>query len=198
MNKGVTIGIVVVVLVVLVVVIFSLNGGDDSVSSGDVGGGAVEPSEGDVVNEVPAPGADDDVEEMIVVDGDESGEEDEEMGEGEEDEESEAEMPGGDGVVTVTSSGFVPSTLEISLGSSVTFVNEAGRGSWPATDVHPTHRSYPGSDISKCITSEVNDIFDACSSLSAGGSYTFTFNEGGEWNYHDHLSPGIRGKIVVS
>ncbi|MEK6824273.1 MAG: hypothetical protein AABY02_00300, partial [Nanoarchaeota archaeon] len=62
---------------------------------------------------------------------------------------------------------------------------------------HPSHKNYPGSDIAKCGTSEASTIFDACKGLAQGESYSFTFNEVGSWNYHDHLNPNLRGTVIV-
>ena len=68
--------------------------------------------------------------------------------------------------VEITLSGFSPKTLTINKGDTVTWVNKLSRQSWPASAVHPTHKSYPGSGIEKCGTSEENQIFDACSGLN--------------------------------
>ncbi len=103
----------------------------------------------------------------------------------------------GGNVIEITSDGFSPSTLEINKGETVTFINKDSREHWPASAMHPTHRAYPGSDREKCGTSEQNNIFDACRDLKAGESYSFTFNEVGSWNYHDHLNTGMFGKIIV-
>lgn len=99
--------------------------------------------------------------------------------------------------VEFSSSGYFPSTLTIKIGDTINFVNEDVRLTWPASDIHPTHTVYPGSSISKCGTSEENKIFDACKGLQQGESYSFTFNEAGTWSYHDHLSPGKKGTIIV-
>ena len=93
--------------------------------------------------------------------------------------------------------GYTPNTLTIKIGDTINFVNEDVRLTWPASDIHPTHTVYPGSSISKCGTSEENKIFDACKGLQQGESYSFTFNEAGTWSYHDHLSPGKKGTIIV-
>ncbi|MEK6872599.1 MAG: hypothetical protein AABW90_01135 [Nanoarchaeota archaeon] len=100
-------------------------------------------------------------------------------------------------VVEITSSGFFPQSLTISQGKEITFINKDSGLSWPASAVHTEHRAYPGSDISKCNTSEKNKIFDACGGLKNGESYSFTFNEKGSWRYHDHLNPSSTGVIVV-
>src|SRR3990172_6989615 len=64
-------------------------------------------------------------------------------------------------VIEITSSGFTPSTLTISKGTTVTFINKDTEEHWPASAIHPTHQAYPGSGIEKCGTSEQNMIFDA-------------------------------------
>jgi len=100
--------------------------------------------------------------------------------------------------IEITSSGFSPKTLEINAGDTVTWTNKDSRNHWPASAIHPTHTVYPGSSISKCGTSAESEIFDACNGLSAGESYSFTFNEKGTWKYHDHLSISRTGTIIVN
>ena len=100
--------------------------------------------------------------------------------------------------IEITSSGFSPKTLEINAGDTVTWTNKDSRNHWPASASHPTHTIYPGSSISKCGTSAESETFDACNGLSAGESYSFTFNEKGTWKYHDHLSISRTGTIIVN
>lgn len=101
-------------------------------------------------------------------------------------------------LVEIIGSGFSPSTLTINKGDTILFQNIHPEESWPASVVHPTHTVYPGSGISKCGTAEENMIFDACGGLSPDyGTYSFTFNEVGTWNYHDHLDTGKTGTIIV-
>ena len=100
--------------------------------------------------------------------------------------------------VEITSSGFSPTALNVNQGDVVTFINKGSSSSWPASAIHPTHTVYPGSDIKKCGGSEEEMIFDACKGLKTGESWTFTFNEVGTWSYHDHLSTGRKGTIVVN
>lgn len=100
-------------------------------------------------------------------------------------------------VVEMTSEGFSPLVLEISVGGEVIFVNSGQVPMWPATDIHPTHKIYPDSNIDKCGTSKERNIFDACKGISAGEEYAFTFNEVGTWKYHDHLHPWLKGEIIV-
>ena len=100
-------------------------------------------------------------------------------------------------IVEMTSSGFNPQTVTINNGDTVTWVNLDTSSHWPASASHPTHTVYPGSGIQKCGTAEQPNIFDACKELGPEETYSFTFNEVGEWNYHDHKNPSLFGKIVV-
>ncbi len=93
--------------------------------------------------------------------------------------------------IEITSSGFSPSTLTVSKGTTVTFITMDGGEYWPASAVHPSHTVYPTEG--GCIGS----TFDACKGLAEGETFEFTFDETGEWSYHDHLNPGIRGTIIV-
>ncbi len=92
---------------------------------------------------------------------------------------------------------FLPSILEAKKGDVVTFKNTGEKNVWPASDLHPTHKDYPGSDIKKCVTNEKTKIFDACGGLKTGESWSFQFDEIGAWTYHDHLSAKLTGTIVV-
>lgn len=99
--------------------------------------------------------------------------------------------------IKITNSGYEPSTLEIAQGDKVTWVSEADELNWPASAMHPTHKIYPDSGIEKCGTSEETDIFDACKGLQKGENWSFTFNNKGEWAYHDHINVRMFGKIIV-
>jgi plastocyanin len=100
-------------------------------------------------------------------------------------------------IIKITANGFEPEEVEITKGTKVTWINEQPNPSWPASAVHPTHEVYPGSSIKKCGTPEQDKIFDACRGLNQGESWSFVFNEIGEWYYHDHLNPSWKGEIVV-
>lgn len=101
-------------------------------------------------------------------------------------------------MVTIDAEGeYVPQTLTIAQGDTVTWVNEGNSRNWPATDAHPSHTVYPGSSIAKCGGDERTTIFDACTGLAQGESYSFTFMEKGTWPYHDHLRSSATGTIIV-
>ena len=99
--------------------------------------------------------------------------------------------------ITYDDNGFSPNPLTVKVGTKVTFINNISADFWPASAVHPTHEAYPGSSITKCGTSAVGAIFDACASVAPGASWTFTFKEKGSWWYHDHLKASHYGKVVV-
>ena len=105
------------------------------------------------------------------------------------------------GVVVIRYVGgkYVPDKVHVSVGQKVVWVNEdLSRSFWPASNIHPTHSAYPGSDIKKCIHDERMVIFDACESMGRGAEYSFVFNEVGSWRFHDHINPQATGTIIVS
>ncbi len=77
-----------------------------------------------------------------------------------------------------------PTSLNIKVGDSVTFINNDDRSHWPASGVHPAHQICKG--------------FDALEGLNEGDTYSFTFNEAKTCPFHDHLNPSINGQITVS
>ena len=93
--------------------------------------------------------------------------------------------------VEITSSGFSPNPVEINGGDTIVFLNKDSSDHWVASAIHPTHTSYPESG--GCIGRK----FDSCRRLAAGENFTFTFNQVGSWNYHDHLNPSLTGTVVV-
>lgn len=100
-------------------------------------------------------------------------------------------------VVRMTPSGFEPEKVEILVGDTVVFENVDTRERWPASNIHPTHSVYPGSNIEKCFTEAEPGIFDACKGILTGEKHEFTFSKEGSWRFHDHLLPDEGGLIVV-
>ena len=103
-------------------------------------------------------------------------------------------------LIEITSQGFFPEIVTISVGETITFVNKDSEVHWPATDVHPTHTVYPGSDIKTCFSGteeEKSNLFDSCKELEEGESWSFTFTEAGEWDYHDHRNANLKGTVIV-
>lgn len=101
-------------------------------------------------------------------------------------------------IIYMHDDGFEPENITVEHGTAVTFKNVSETKSfWPASNVHPTHAGYPGSGIEKCESDARALIFDACGAVLPGESYTFQFDEPGEWRYHDHIDDTISGTITV-
>lgn len=84
--------------------------------------------------------------------------------------------------ITLTKSGFHPSRLYVTRGTTVVFESTEA-AFWPASDIHPTHSIYPE--------------FDAGRAYSPGETWSFTFNREGTWLFHDHLNSTHMGTITV-
>ena len=100
-------------------------------------------------------------------------------------------LPEGENIIQITSSGFNPSTLTVTARTTVTFITMDGGTYWPASASHPSHTVYPSEG--GCIGS----TFDACKELAQGETFEFTFDEVGQWSYHDHLNPSLTGIVIV-
>lgn len=85
--------------------------------------------------------------------------------------------------VAMTDTGFSPATVTVAAGTAVTFVNNGQGTHWPASAAHPTHKILSG--------------FDALRGLPTGEQYSFTFNQKGTWQFHDHLNPQFTGSVIV-
>lgn len=96
-------------------------------------------------------------------------------------------------LVTYTTSGFKPRTIEITQGQTVTFINMSEGKMWVGANDHPTHTKYPVKSDSDCLGSS----FDSCMGLPVGESWSFTFTEVGSWDYHNHAQAAHRGTVVV-
>lgn len=93
--------------------------------------------------------------------------------------------------VVYTDAGFLPPSLEIKKGDTVTFENGSTKGMWPASAMHPTHREYP--TTGGCIGS----TFDACKSILPKEEWSFTFDKVGSWRYHNHVNSSHYGSIII-
>lgn len=100
-------------------------------------------------------------------------------------------------LVRITADGFVPSRIQIQRGDTLIFKNEQTALSWPASDFHPLHQEYPGSDIRKCGTAEQPTIFDTCKGIGTNEEWKFRFMHAGTWGFHDHLNTNSTGSILV-
>lgn len=93
--------------------------------------------------------------------------------------------------VVYSDGGYLPDPLIVKKGTMVTFENATENPMWTASDQHPSHRLYP--TRGGCLGS----TFDACVGTPPGGTWSFTFDIVGSWNYHNHLNPANGGTIIV-
>lgn len=85
--------------------------------------------------------------------------------------------------ISMSEMGFSPTSVSISAGDEVTFVNDGQAAHWPASDVHPTHAILSG--------------FNAKRGLATGEAYSYVFAVAGTWQCHDHLMPQYKCEIIV-
>lgn len=95
-----------------------------------------------------------------------------------------AEIPTGAVVITLSKDGFSPDEISIKVGETVAFRSIAGDLYWPASNLHPSHLLYPEFDPQEPV--QPNEV------------WSFTFENVGEWKYHDHLAPYFTGVITVT
>src|SRR3954470_20626314 len=88
----------------------------------------------------------------------------------------------------ITAAGVSPSQVSITVGQSVTFVNNDSRAHEMASDPHPTHGTCPG------IESGIGTLAAGQTKLTQG------FATAGTCGYHDHLNSGtasLQGTITI-
>ncbi len=105
-------------------------------------------------------------------------------------------LPANEVVITHANGSFSPNTVTIKKGTRVTFVNSEGAAMWVASDLHPTHTDFDGTNKSEhCAAGYTGPApFDQCSS---GDNFSFTFDKAGTWAYHNHLRASEIGTIIV-
>ena len=86
--------------------------------------------------------------------------------------------------VEMTENGFKPAQVTIKKGTIVRFKNTGEGNMWPASNPHPAHTTYQD--------------FDARRQVKPGETYEFRFKNVGSWGCHDHLSPGLMCRVVVT
>ena len=77
--------------------------------------------------------------------------------------------------VSLTANGFVPQTITIKPGGSITFTNTDSSPHQVAADPYPKNNSIPG--------------FDSTKLLQANDAYSFIFDKAGTYHLHDQLHP---------
>jgi plastocyanin len=90
--------------------------------------------------------------------------------------------------VTITAAGVSPSQVSVTIGQSVTFINNDTRPHEMASDPHPTHGTCPS------IENGIGTLNANQTKLTQG------FANAGTCGYHDHLNSGtasLQGQIVI-
>lgn len=87
-------------------------------------------------------------------------------------------------VIYMTSWGFSPKKITLTLGQTVIFENNDSAPHWPASDPHPNHKIY--------------HEFDPHRAIPPGESWGLTFNKPGKWFFHDHFNSDFNGLIQVN
>lgn len=97
------------------------------------------------------------------------------------------ETPGtsvtGEVKVTYDGSKFMPAKVTVKPGTKVNFVNQSSGPMWVASDPHPVHTDF--------------SALDAHKGYIQGQTYSFTFDQEGEYGYHNHLNSVASGTVVV-
>ena len=91
-------------------------------------------------------------------------------------------VPVSGNLITYTDSGFSPAQVSVKVGDTVTFKNDSKANIQVNSAPHPAHTQFPELNIG---------------SIATGESKTVTFTTAGTKKYHNHLSPGQNGTIVV-
>lgn len=84
--------------------------------------------------------------------------------------------------ITYSDGNFSPSTLTVKAGTKVSIKNNSSRAIQFDSDPHPAHTT----------NRELN-----VETIAAGKSDSFTATKTGTFGYHNHLSPGETGTIIV-
>ncbi len=85
-------------------------------------------------------------------------------------------------MVTLSSDGYSPATLNIKVGTKVTWVNKSGATATVSSDPHPTHTAYTPLNLGQ---------------FKNGEMLSLTFEKSGTYSYHNHLTPTQKGTIIV-
>lgn len=85
--------------------------------------------------------------------------------------------------IVLTDQGYRPQSIEINKGDIVNFSTNLTNDFWPASNPHPSHKLLSG--------------FDPKKSIKSGESWSFKFIKSGNWTYHDHINPSLRGSVIV-
>lgn len=94
-------------------------------------------------------------------------------------------------VVTYTDAGFDPKTITIAQGETVTFENLSAYGMQVFVDA--ITRGATTTIPKDCDTG----VFVECAAASENGSWSYTFDTAGTYNYHNNIDPTRTGTVRV-
>ena len=103
-------------------------------------------------------------------------------------------------LVSITEQGFEPAELIIAPHTKIIFINRDEEGHWPASDRHPSHTDYNGTDLETHCSEDYagEPVFDSCKPIEPGDTWSFVFEKAGTFHFHDHVWSHLGGTIVVS
>lgn len=85
-------------------------------------------------------------------------------------------------IISIENNRFIPTSVRIKVGDSITFSNNDNSAHQIESDPHPIHTDYLPLNIGL---------------LEMGDKSTVKFTSTGTFGFHDHLNPSINGKVVV-
>jgi plastocyanin len=85
-----------------------------------------------------------------------------------------------------TATGFTPKDVTIQAGQKVTFVNDTSNPMWVASDAHPTHTEFDGTDRAT-----------HCSGTYTGPTPFDQCQPAGTFAFHNHMAAQYQGTVTV-
>lgn len=95
---------------------------------------------------------------------------------------SESGIMNNETVVNITANGFEPKSVNVMVGTKVTWKNMSGEAVSIASAVHPTHLLYPPLNLG---------------TVADGTSVSLIFPKAGSYKYHNHLNSSMIGTVTV-
>lgn len=86
-------------------------------------------------------------------------------------------------VIQITDNGFSPATLKVAAGTTVRWVNKTTSPHQVGSNPYPDRTALPGLYSGEPLAPEA--------------SYEYTFEQAGNWGYHDSTKPTMNGMVIV-
>lgn len=88
--------------------------------------------------------------------------------------------------ITLADGGFTPAAVTVKSGDKLTWANNSSQKIQIASDPHPIHTANTELSNGQFVLE-----------IAPGSTATVTLTKKGTWGYHNHLNPGVRGKVTV-